>query len=96
MAAAVHFAIDPATGAVRCVYSDEGAAIVQEATGDVAPHIWRASHVEPGNGGWMADMSPSLPPGLTPPMAEWMLGPFKTRAEALAAELDWLKAHRGI
>lgn len=58
----------------------------------------RASYVEPDNqsGGWTANMQPSLPPGLTPPMSEWLLGPFPTRAEALAAEREWLQKNCGL
>ena len=45
-------------------------------------HIKRASHVEPNEDGmWTADMSPSDGP---------ILGPFKTRSEALEAEVVWL------
>ena len=45
-------------------------------------HIKRASHVEPNDDGmWTADMSPSAGP---------ILGPFKTRSEALDAEVVWL------
>jgi hypothetical protein len=42
----------------------------------------RASHVEPVAGaGWTADMAPVGGP---------VLGPFKHRSEALAAEHEWL------
>jgi len=45
----------------------------------------RASHVEPtDHGGWSADMAPS---------GGEVLGPFNTRAEALSAETDWLRAN---
>lgn len=45
----------------------------------------RASHVEPtSNGMWTADLSPVNGP---------TLGPFTTRAEALSAEITWLKEH---
>ncbi len=45
-------------------------------------HIKRASHGEPNDDGlWTADMSPSNGP---------VLGPFKTRSEALDAEVAWL------
>lgn len=46
--------------------------------------ITRASHVEPtAAGAWEADMAPSGGP---------VLGPFPTRAEALAREVEWLGA----
>ena len=46
----------------------------------------RASHVEPYQNGWGADMSPINPNAP-------VLGPFKTRREALKAEHDWLIKH---
>lgn len=46
--------------------------------------IRRASHVEPDGIMWTADMSPVNGP---------VLGPFPTRAAALAAEVAWLHAH---
>jgi len=48
--------------------------------------ITRASHVEPdGKGKWKADVRPSGGP---------VLKPFKTRSEALAAEVKWLKKNK--
>jgi len=47
----------------------------------------RASHVEPCPGGWSADMRPSGGP---------VLGPFTLRAEALAAEREWLSQTWGL
>lgn len=45
--------------------------------------IRRASHVEPNpDGQWEADLSPSDGP---------QLGPFRTRSEALNAEISWLE-----
>ena len=47
--------------------------------------ISRASFVEPDVfGHWLADLSPVHGP---------ILGPFVKRAEALAAEVDWLEQH---
>ena len=44
--------------------------------------IQRASHVEPNAAGqWTADLSPVNGP---------QLGPFTSRSESLAAEVDWL------
>jgi len=47
--------------------------------------IRRASHVEPCDEGWQADMGPVDGP---------ILGPFKTRSEALGAEVTWLLKNR--
>jgi hypothetical protein len=44
----------------------------------------RASHVEPVDGGWTADMAPVGGP---------VLGPFPRRDQALEAEVAWLLAH---
>ena len=50
--------------------------------------ISRASHVEPTAVGlWTADMAPSGGP---------VLGPFTFRREALNAEREWLRDHRGL
>ena len=44
--------------------------------------ICRASEVEPGQNGWYVDMSKVKGP---------LLGPFKRRDEAIAAEIKWLE-----
>lgn len=65
-------------GAVRAIYSEE---LDLAALG--SPVIMRASHVEPDRDGlWWADMSPMLGP---------LLGPYRHRSEALAAEVQWLE-----
>lgn len=65
-------------GTVRCVYSDE---LDLYRLGRLA--IRRGSHVEPSSDGfWLADMSPVDGP---------VLGPFRTRHDALAAEQTWLE-----
>lgn len=47
--------------------------------------IARGSHVEPNDdGSWHADLKPVNGP---------ILGPFRQRSDALAAELRWLEAH---
>jgi hypothetical protein len=80
-------------GHVQFVYDDALVDLLSEGTATVT----RVSHVEPhDSGGWTANMLPALPPGPTPPMAEWLLGPFKTRAEALAAERAWLTKEKGL
>ena len=56
--------------------------------GSLGPiEIARASQVEPdpSGGGWTADLAPSGGP---------VLGPFPFRSAALAAEVEWLLAHR--
>jgi hypothetical protein len=64
-------------GTVRTLYTE---AIDLEAIGPA--DISRASHVEPAEGGWTADMLPVGGP---------VLGPFAKRSEALAAEVRWLE-----
>ena len=67
-------------GDVRCLYSE---AIDLNTFGP--PSIRRGSHVEPNEGGqWVADMNPVSGPAL---------GPYSTRSEALAAEVEWLEAN---
>jgi hypothetical protein len=66
-----------AGGSVRCIY-DEG--IDLREIGRL--QITRASHVEPDKDGyWWADMGPVGGP---------VLGPFRSRSEALQAERGWL------
>ena len=67
-------------GQTRCVYDET---IDLPSLGRLS--IRRASHVEPdGTGSWYADLLPVRGP---------MLGPFKTRSEALKAETAWLQEH---
>ena len=64
----------------RCLYDE---AIPLNALGRLS--IRRGSHVEPDDvGQWWGDLSPVDGP---------KLGPFATRSEALAAEVNWLTAH---
>jgi len=83
-------------GTLRFIHSDDLSDLMEQGEA----RITRASHVEPydGSGGtsfadqhqgvwWTADMGPSDGP---------VLGPFKTRAEALAAEVAWLQENRGL
>ena len=64
-------------GDVRCIY-DEG--IDLREIGRLT--ITRASHVEPdSHGNWWADMGPVGGP---------VLGPFRSRSEALGAEREFL------
>jgi len=66
-------------GTIRCVYSEM---IDLAELGKLT--IRRASHVEPdASGKWWADMAPVHGP---------MLGPFKGRHNALAAEREWIEA----
>ncbi|MEN9665010.1 MAG: hypothetical protein RLZZ326_1373 [Planctomycetota bacterium] len=66
-----------ADGGVRCIYDES---LDLRALGKL--QITRASHVEPDlDGNWWADMGPVEGP---------VLGPFRTRGEALGAERGWL------
>jgi hypothetical protein len=68
------------TGEVRCLY---GEAIDLASLGTLA--IRRGSHVEPDEQGqWWSDMSPVNGP---------KLGPFRSRSQALAAEVAWLETN---
>ena len=70
-----------ADGVARCVY-DEGIDLREIGT----LKITRASHVEPdAEGYWWADMGPVDGP---------VLGPFRSRSEALEAEREWLMRGR--
>ncbi len=67
-------------GSVSCLYSD---ALELDRIGSLA--ISRGSHVEPTlDGQWTADMSPVCGP---------VLGPYRSRRDALAAEVGWLEAN---
>jgi len=75
-----HFVCD--ADGVRCIYDDAVAPLLAT-LGESTTR--RASHVEPDPaGGWQADMSPVSGP---------ILRGFTLRAEALAAEREWLLAH---
>jgi len=66
-----------ACGEIRCIYDE---ALDLREIGKL--RITRASHVEPdAEGYWWADMGPVDGP---------VLGPFRSRTEALAAERGWL------
>jgi len=68
-----------AGGDVRCIYGEE---LDLRELGKL--QITRASHVEPDRDGfWWADMGPVEGP---------VLGPFRSRTEALKAEREWLEA----
>ena len=68
-----------ADGVARCIYDD---ALDLREIGKL--RITRASHVEPdAEGYWWADMGPVDGP---------VLGPFRSRTEALRAEREWLAA----
>ncbi len=65
-------------GVARCIYDD---ALDLREIGKLK--ITRASHVEPdAEGYWWADMGPVEGP---------VLGPFRSRSEALGAERGWLR-----
>jgi hypothetical protein len=64
-------------GGVKCIYDE---ALDLRQIGRL--QITRASHVEPdAEGFWWADMGPS---------GGSVLGPFRSRTEALGAEREWL------
>ena len=66
-------------GVARCIYDE---ALDLREIGKL--QITRASHVEPDRDGfWWADMGPVGGP---------VLGPFRSRTEALQAERGWLAA----
>jgi hypothetical protein len=68
------------TGSVHCVYDE---LLDLKALGSL--EICRGSHVEPDERGcWTADLAPVNGP---------VLGPFESRALALAAETAWLGEH---
>jgi len=70
-------------GELRAIYSDEVAAVFKK-LGITDFNIQRVSHVEPCGMQWTADMKPVNGP---------VLGPFDTKAEALAAEEAWINKH---
>jgi hypothetical protein len=71
-----------AGGSIRCIYGEE---LDLRALGKL--QITRASHVEPDKDGyWWADMGP---------VDGTVLGPFRSRSEALGAERGWLRRGRG-
>lgn len=79
MTSAATLHIDRA-GVIRFIYRDDLAELIDHGPATTR----RASHVEPAaGGGWSADLAPSGGP---------VLGPFRLRADALAAELAWLDA----
>jgi len=67
-----------ADGGITMIYDDEFVDLL----GEGEARIERVSHVEPGSGGWYADMSPVGGPSL---------GPFALRQEALDAEVEYLR-----
>ena len=74
-----HEVIVEPNGMMRFIYDDDLASVMQD-IGSLS--VARASHVEPGEGGWYADMSPVGGP---------KFGPFTTRKVALQFEVNWLK-----
>lgn len=86
-------------GRLVFIYSDDAAGLLDEGESQIT----RASHVEPATsigwdgGGWIADMRPSRGPILFDGTdARGVKRAFTTRAAALAAEVAWLREHRGL
>lgn len=75
--------VDSSGQFVKFIHDDEVTAALED-LGELKS-VKRASHVEPNPSNpreWLADMSPVCP-GV-------ILGPFKSRSEALQAETEWL------
>ena len=66
---------------IRFIYNDDLAGLMEQGH----TTIKRASHVEPCEGGWKADLAPVDGP---------ILGPFNKRSEALQEEVNWLLANK--
>jgi hypothetical protein len=80
------FSFDIETGEASFIHSDEAMILAKDALGDPDMKIRRASDVEPTEDArWTADMARVDGP---------VLGPFITRTEALAREVEWLLAHK--
>lgn len=78
-------------GTLVYIYSDAARGLMELSTSPSDVQVTRASHVEPSGGPegvrWHADMGPSSGP---------VLGPYRTREEALRAEVEWLSSRLGI
>jgi len=68
-------------GTLRYIYDDSLISLKKLGITEIR----RASHVEPTNDAWIADLSPVGGP---------VLGPFQLREEALQAEVTWLYQHK--
>lgn len=71
-----------AGGEVRFIHDDD---LAEAMRGFGTSTTARASHVEPTEGGWKADLAPVQGP---------VLGPFPRRSTALEVEVEWLQQHR--
>jgi hypothetical protein len=69
---------------VEAIYADDAVELLK-GLGKVS--IRRASHVEPEEDGWYADMSPVGGP---------KLGPFSTRSRAIQSEVQWLQRNKDL
>ena len=70
------------TGTLKFIHSDSMQSLVDLDPRPFSHKVRRASHVEPSDGGWTADLSPVGGP---------VLGPYRERKDALAAEVDWIE-----
>ena len=78
-----HTIVVQENGTMQWIWTDELADLV----GEGSAKIERASHVEPIGGQWFADLGPSGGP---------VLGGFLIRQDAIDAEIEWIKANRGL
>lgn len=67
-------------GSLRMIYADELAPLLALGKAEIR----RASHVEPAGVRWVVNLKPVGGP---------RIGPFRTRAKALAIEHAWLVKH---
>lgn len=68
-------------GQMRYIYNDGLIGLMKQGNHKTQ----RASHVEPCETGWSADLTPVNGP---------VIGPYETRQEALDAEVKWLEENK--
>ena len=70
-------------GCIQFIYADELFDFLDSGESTIK----RVSFVEPGDGGWYANMEPINGP---------LLGPYKLRGKALEAEVRWLQSNLNL